>query len=228
MTALDIQPARDGSTKRAFREPHVPLPRLHPFPLWLALSLPAAAILTGLARSGGNIGAGSEALHMSGELSAWLLIATMLASPLALALRGWRGPRWLLKNRRYLGVAAFGYGALHTLLYILDRQTLGAVLSEATRFDIWTGWLAFLIFIPLAATSTDAAMRRLGRHWKTLQRFVYLAALLTALHWAALHKWGGIAPAALFFTPLAALEAYRLRIWLLRPRRDIPTAKETT
>ncbi len=114
------------------------------------------------------------------------------------------------KNRRYFGVAAFFYALAHTILYLVDLGTLQKVLSDLPHFYIWTGWLAFLIFVPLAVTSTDGWMRRLGRKWKTLQRTTYLAAVLTLLHWAALHDWNGLGGAMVHFLPLALLEAYRI------------------
>lgn len=189
-----------------------------PYRLWFLLSIPAALMIAGVIFAGGRLPEDSEILHISGELSAWTLIAAMLASPLSLVLRGWRGPRWMVKNRRYFGVAAFGYAALHTWFYLLDRGTFDAVAGEALQFDIWTGWIAFLIFVPLAATSMDFAVRKLGRRWKALQRATYVAAVLTALHWASLHDWGGVGPALVFFGPLAVLQVYRLWFWYLRPR----------
>lgn len=146
------------------------------------------------------------------------MIIAMMITPLAMLLKGWRGPRWLMKRRRYLGVAAFGYAAVHTALYLIDEGAVAFTLAEASKLYIWTGWLAFAIFVPLAITSTDGWVRTLGPRWKTLQRFVYGAALLTLLHWAALHDWGGIAPALVHFLPLGLLEAYRLRANMQRRR----------
>jgi sulfoxide reductase heme-binding subunit YedZ len=138
-------------------------------------------------------------------------------------LKGWRGPQWLKKNRRYLGVAAFGYALLHTIFYLIDKAGLDPVLSELPRLYIWTGWVAFLIFVPLAITSNDYFVRRMGTWWKWLQRWTYAAAVLTLVHWAAIHDWGGVAPALVHFAPLAVLEAYRVWYWTLR-RRPEPTA----
>ncbi|WP_216647030.1 ferric reductase-like transmembrane domain-containing protein [Roseovarius sp. THAF27] len=184
--------------------------------MWLILAFPAGAFLVQLILANGRIVEGAEVIHVTGELSAWLLIAALLASPLALILRGWRGPRWMLKNRRYLGVASFGYGALHALTYLLDRRAFTDVVSELDRLEIWSGWVSFAILLPLAVTSSDYVVRRLGAVWKTLQRSVYVAAGFTALHWASFEEWGGIAPTVLFFGPLLAFEGYRL--WLLNSR----------
>jgi sulfoxide reductase heme-binding subunit YedZ len=162
-----------------------------------------------------------EMVHPSGEFSARFLIVAMMATPLAMLLRGWRGPQWMKRNRRYLGVAAFGYALLHTVLYLIDKAALDPVLTDLPKFYIWTGWVAFLIFVPLAVTSHDWFVRRMGTWWKWLQRWTYLAAVLTLAHWAALNDWGGVAPALVHFGPLIALEAYRIWYWYLRPR---PTA----
>lgn len=189
--------------------------------VWAVLALPAIAVALPLITSSGQRDEWSDTIHITGELSAWLLIAALLASPLNLVLNGWRVPRWLMRNRRYLGVASFGYAVFHTVLYLIDRAALARVVSDIATFEIGTGWVAFLLFVPLALTSSDRAVRQLGRHWKPLQRSVYPAAALTALHWASQDGWGGLAPAVLFFGPLLGLEFYRLWVWGGRPRRRI-------
>lgn len=191
--------------------------RFHPYWLWLVLAIPAIGFTGALVNSPDPKIIG-ELLHPTGEFSARFLIIAMLASPLALVFKGRAFPRWLQKNRRYFGLAAFGYALFHTILYLIDKGAIGPILSDAPNFAIWTGWVAFLIFVPLAVTSTDSFMRKLGRRWKTLQRTTYMAAVLTLLHWAALHEWGGVGPALVHFGPLAALEAYRLWYWTLRAR----------
>lgn len=102
------------------------------------------------------------------------------------------------------------------MFYLLDAQTAARVLQDLPRLYIWTGWLAFLIFIPLAVTSMDYFVRQMGPRWKQLQRWTYAAAVLTLVHWAALHDWGGIGPALVHFLPLGLLEAYRAWYWARR------------
>lgn len=196
--------------------------RLSPYWLWLLLAVPAIGFASMLITSD-DPGVVHQLLHPTGEFSARFMIIAMLASPLALIFKGWRGPLWLKKNRRYFGVAAFFYALFHTVLYLIDTGTLAKVLDELPRLDIWTGWLAFLIFIPLAVTSTNYFVRVMGRNWKTLQRTTYVAAVLTLIHWAALHDWGGIGPALVHFGPLALLEAYRIWYWYLRPQTTAPS-----
>jgi methionine sulfoxide reductase heme-binding subunit len=189
--------------------------RLFPYWLWLLLSVPALAMMPALL--GDDPRAFHGLLHPTGETAARLLIVTMTATPLVLLFKGWRGPIWLKKNRRYLGVAAFGYALLHTYVYLVDKGSLAPILSDALHLDIWLGWLAFVIFVPLAATSTDWAVRRLGTAWKPLQRWTYAAAVLTLLHWASLHDWAHPASAMVHFAPLAILTGYRL--WWVYLRR---------
>ncbi|ASP22448.1 protein-methionine-sulfoxide reductase heme-binding subunit MsrQ [Antarctobacter heliothermus] len=192
----------------------------HPYTFWAVLCLPAIPMVAGL--TSGDPKAVHQLLHPTGEFAARFMIIAMMITPLMMLLKGWRGPRWLMKRRRYLGVAAFGYAALHTVLYLIDEGAGAFAGGELAQTYIWTGWLAFAIFVPLAVTSTDGWVRQLGPRWKTLQRFVYGAAVLTLVHWAALHDWGGIGAAMVHFVPLAALEGYRL--WSNMQRRSLRLA----
>lgn len=190
------------------------LEKLSPYWLWCLLALPAFGMING-AITAETTRELRELLHPTGEFSARFMIVALMATPLMLLFRDWRGPRWLVRNRRYFGVAAFGYAALHAVIYLIAEGTLARVLGELPQLDIWTGWLAFLILLPLAATSMDYAVRRMGPRWKALQRWVYAAAVLTLLHWASLRGWEGLTPALINFAPLIALVAYRgWWIWL--------------
>lgn len=184
---------------------------------WLLFALPAIGF-SYAALTSDNPETIRKLIHPTGEFSARFMIIAMMASPLTMLLKGWRGPQWLKRNRRYLGVAAFGYGLLHTQFYLIDKAGLDPVLSELPRLYIWTGWIAFLIFVPLAITSNDWFVRRMGKWWKWLQRWIYAAAVLTLVHWAALNDWSGTAPALVHFVPLIALEAYRIWYWIRQPR----------
>lgn len=187
-----------------------------PWFFWAVLALPSIGMIGG-ALGGNDL---QPLLHPTGEFAARFMIIAMMLTPLRMLFpkAGWIG--WLMKRRRYIGVAAFGYAALHTLYYVIDLGSLSAVLSDAVKFGIWTGWVAFLIFVPLALTSNDASLRALGPRWKTLQRFVYAAAVATLLHWIFVHNEAG--PALVHFVPLAALEGYRIWHVLTRRRRLAP------
>lgn len=179
------------------------------FLLWVILSLPAIGLLGRFVD--GDLLYG-EALHAAGVVSARLLLVTLAITPLRLFFPHATWPGWLLHRRRYFGVAAFLYAALHTAVYLHRKIGSGLVLEEATDFSMWTGWLALLMFLPLALTSNDASVRRLKRTWKNLHRWVYAAALLTFVHWifAAFSFVAGL----VHFIVLLVLESYR--IWKRR------------
>ncbi|MGE0004572.1 MAG: sulfite oxidase heme-binding subunit YedZ [Parvibaculaceae bacterium] len=122
-----------------------------------------------------------EALHRIGDWTVRLLIATLALSPLQRILM-W--PR-LASIRRMLGVAAFTYALAHLTLYAVNEKLdLVFVVSEIVRRIYLTiGFTALVGLCLLAATSTDAAMRRLGRNWKRLHVIVYGVAVLALLHY---------------------------------------------
>jgi sulfoxide reductase heme-binding subunit YedZ len=188
----------------------------HPYTFWLILSLPAIPMISSL--MGDDPRAIHKLLHPTGKFAARFMIFSMMITPLMMLFKGASWPRWLMRRRRYLGVAAFGYALAHTVLYLIDEGAVAISWREISRFYIWTGWLAFIVFVPLAVTSTDGWVRVLGTRWKTLQRFIYGAAVLTLIHWAALHEWGGIGAALVHFAPLGMLEAYRITSNLQRKR----------
>lgn len=111
-----------------------------------------------------------------------LLLVTLLVTPLRV-IGGW--PR-LQSFRRMLGLFAFFYVAMHFAWYLFVDQAFAwsQLLADiAKRPYITAGFLAFVLLVPLAATSTQAAMRRLGRRWQKLHRLVYPAAVLGCVHY---------------------------------------------
>jgi methionine sulfoxide reductase heme-binding subunit len=191
--------------------------RLSPYWLWLVMSLPAVAMFHDYFTTTAQRPL-RALLGPSGEWATYFLLIALAATPLVLLLPGWRVPRWLVRNRRYFGVAAFLYGVIHLGAYLARGSDLATLLAQALQFDLATGWVAFLIMVPLAATSADYAVRRMGRNWKALQRWAYPAAVLTLLHWASVEDWRNAGVAVAFFLPLAALTAYRAW-WNLRRAR---------
>jgi sulfoxide reductase heme-binding subunit YedZ len=110
-----------------------------------------------------------------------LLMISLAISP-ARAVFDW--PKLLLV-RRMVGVAALAYGLTHLSLYVVDEKFwLPTVVSEIVhRFYLTIGFVALVGLSALGATSTDAAVRRLGRRWKWLHRTVYGIAVLALLHY---------------------------------------------
>ena len=193
-------------------------------------ALPGAWLLTGLVRVllGDFDALGPEPIDtLTRETGQWalrLLLASLAITPL----RVWLGWRVLAPLRRTVGLLAFAYALMHLLTYAIgdqglllpgpDSDTAPSALSAigediAERPYITVGFSAFLVLLLLAATSTRASIRRLGRRWQTLHRLVYAAALLAVLHFLWLVKLDVREP-AIYAAVLGAL--LLLRIPLLR------------
>jgi methionine sulfoxide reductase heme-binding subunit len=156
--------------------------------------------------------------HSTGWWTLFLLCATLGVTPLRRA----TGANWLLKLRRMLGVYAFFYATLHFLTYVwLDQWfDIGAIAKDVLKRPyITVGFTAFLLLIPLAATSTNAMQRRLGRNWQRVHRFIYLIAVFGVLHFWWLVKRDVTEP-ALFALVVSGLLGARL-YWRVRRRTGI-------
>ena len=120
--------------------------------------------------------------HSTGWWTLTFLLITLSVTPLR-RLTGWN---WLLRLRRMLGLFAFFYVCLHFVTYIWLDQFFdwhSMVKDIAKRPFITVGFTAFLLLIPLAATSTNRMVKRLGaRRWQRLHRMVYIIATLGVLH----------------------------------------------
>jgi methionine sulfoxide reductase heme-binding subunit len=152
-------------------------------------------------------------LHGLGLWGLRLLLLTLCIRPAAVTLRQ---PR-LMRLRRMAGLWAFTYLVLHFLTWlVLDRglDLSGIAADIVKRPFITVGFAALLLLIPLAVTSTDRWMRRLGRRWQSLHKLVYVAALLGSLHFLWLVKADWREP-ALYIAVYVALMAWRW--WQRRP-----------
>jgi methionine sulfoxide reductase heme-binding subunit len=98
---------------------------------------------------------------------------------------------WLIQYRRMLGLLAFFYGCLHFLTYIwLDQFfDIHSIYKDVLKRPFITaGFTAFVIMIPLAATSTQWAIRKLGKRWQRLHRLIYISAIAGVVHYIWLVK----------------------------------------
>lgn len=111
------------------------LSRLSPYPLWLLLSI-LPALWLGQALGSGGPQTLEALLHPTGEMSARLLITTLMVTPLAMLFPQSGITRWLRRHRRHLGVAAFGYAALHAAFYVADLADPGRIVAELPRLYI--------------------------------------------------------------------------------------------
>lgn len=116
-----------------------------------------------------------------------LLLATLSITPLRRFLK-WN---FLGQYRRMLGLFAFGYGVVHLLIYLVFDQSLdpGLIWEDTIEHPrIAVGAVALLLLLPLALTSTDRMVRRLGKRWGRLHRLVYPATALGVLHYLMVQK----------------------------------------
>jgi methionine sulfoxide reductase heme-binding subunit len=195
----------------------------------VALGLaPLGALALGALR--GDLGANpvETVTHVTGEWTLRLLLATLAVTPLRRIL----GRPGLAPYRRTLGLLAFGYACLHFATYVALDLTFdfGAVAEDvAKRPYITVGFTAFCLLIPLAATSTRAMARRLGRRWVTLHRLVYVAAVLGIVHFLWLVK-ADLRPPLVHAAVLAVLLGLRLwwRIERARAERGAGFARAGT
>jgi sulfoxide reductase heme-binding subunit YedZ len=110
------------------------------------------------------------------------LLITLAVTPL----RDWFNAPWLVQLRRMLGLYAFFYVLMHFLTWLILDQGVywsGIVVDIAKRPFITIGFAALVLLTPLAVTSTNAMMRRLGKRWKTLHRLIYAIAPLGVWHY---------------------------------------------
>jgi sulfoxide reductase heme-binding subunit YedZ len=138
------------------------------------------------------------------------------------------GPN-LIRWRRAIGLLAFYYACLHLSVYMLLDQGLAwsAIWADIVKRPFITvGMVAFTLLVPLAATSNNRMIRRLGgAAWNRLHRLVYAAAALAVLHFVMLVKSWSL-ELAVYVTLIAALLLFRLVMSQLRRRqRSVPTAR---
>ncbi len=152
------------------------------------LPLMALGVAAGLGRLGVN--PIETVVRDLGDWALRLLLITLALTPLR---RATRWPGWT-RHRRLIGLLAFFYATLHLLVYgVLDQFFWGFQWSYLAR-DVFkrpfmlAGVAAFLLLVPLAVTSTRGWRKRLRRHWKTLHRLIYPAAVLAVVHYFMMLK----------------------------------------
>jgi sulfoxide reductase heme-binding subunit YedZ len=143
----------------------------------------------------------------------WALVFLLLALAVS-PLRKITGMAWLMRLRRPLGLASFGYALAHLVTWVWLEHwfELAPMITDIfKRPFITAGFVALVLLVPLAVTSTDTMMRRLGRRWGALHRLVYVAAVLAVLHywWHKAGKADVIEP-AMYALVLAVLLGWRI------------------
>jgi sulfoxide reductase heme-binding subunit YedZ len=198
---------------------------------WIKAALFAACLvpIARLAWLATHRGLGANPIEYVTHSTGWWTLALLLLTLSITPLRRITGAAWLLRLRRMLGLFAFFYASLHFTTYFwLDQffDLAGIVKDVAKRPFITIGFAAFVLLLPLAATSTNAMVRRLGaRRWQGLHRLVYVIATFGVLHFWWLVKKDVTEP-LWFAALLAALLAWRLA-YAWRQRRAGSAARAT-
>ncbi len=161
------------------------------------------------------------AILTCGMMALVFLVLTMAVTPVR-KLTGWN---WLLSFRRLLGLYAFLYAGLHFLLFFsLDRSfSISSTLAEMVkRKYLIVGSTGLLLMLPLAVTSTNGMIKRLGgKRWRALHRLAYVAAIAGVIHYYLQAKADTRQP-LVFAVLLASLLCYRLVSGRLRSRPAAP------
>lgn len=164
--------------------------------------------------------------HGSGDWALYLLCATLAVTPLR-RLTGWN---WVVRLRRMIGLFTFFYAFMHflTFLWFDHNFDVAAMWKDVLKRPFITvGFACFVLLTPLAATSTNAMIKRLGRNWAQLHKLIYLIAPLAILHYwwmkAGKHNfeqpivWGSVVAVLLL-----------LRVWWSASRPRPAVDKRTT
>ena len=158
--------------------------------LWTFLALPAIYIVILYAKEGMSYG---DVLNQTGLWSATFLLPALAATPFRRLFPKAMWPRKLMYHRRALGVTTFGYAVLHTGAYIQRKWGGKVILKETQGAGLLTGWIAVFIFLIMALTSNNLAVKKLGPRWQSLHRLVYMATALVFAHWFLSSDYPGAA-----------------------------------
>ncbi len=176
-------------------------------------------VLLGWDQSHHQLGANPQnfLILTTGMMALIFLILTMAVTPV----RKIFGLNWIIQLRRMLGLYAFFYACLHFLCFFsLDRAfSISSTLHEIiNRKYLWLGITGLLVMVPLAVTSTNAMIKRLGgKRWRALHRLAYVAAIASVIHYYMQVKKDVRQPLA-FAAVLALLLGWRLVEYWRRPK----------
>lgn len=179
--------------------------------LFAACLLPAARLVVGVLDDGLGANPLEFITRFTGTWTFNFLLITLSVTPL----RKLAGLPWLIRLRRMLGLFCFFYACLHFTTFVwfdhfFDWQEI--VKDVAKRPFITAGFTAFVLLIPLAATSNNRAVRRLGgKRWQALHRLVYAIGIIACVHYFWLVKPVALLDPLLYSAVLAVLLGWRAR-----------------
>jgi methionine sulfoxide reductase heme-binding subunit len=182
---------------------------------WLAIFVCVAPLLwLSVDIATNNLGGNPiQALHIRlGDWALRFLWLTLAITPIQ-TISKWRG---MTDYRQLFGLCAFFYASLHLLVYlIVDHNLMWRMIAIDIIESpyVWFGVLAYLIVFALAVTSPKFAKKRLGKNWKKLHRYIYLAAGAAMIHYFWQLK-GNLAEPVFYLILLFFLLSFRVVVWL--------------
>jgi sulfoxide reductase heme-binding subunit YedZ len=190
--------------------------------VFVAALIPLALLVLGSFR--GSLGANpiEKITHQTGLWTLILLLVTLSITPL----RRITAVNWVIQYRRMIGLFAFFYGCLHLMTYVWLDQFFDfhAMLHDVyKRPFITAGFTGFILMVPLALTSTQWSIRKLGKKWQTLHRLIYFSALAGVIHFIWLVK-KDIQEPVMYAIILGILMSIRVFYWARNWRRKIVPA----
>lgn len=192
--------------------------------VFLAALVPIALLVIGALR--GDLGANpiERITHQTGLWTLILLLTTLAITPI----RRITGVNWIIQYRRMIGLFAFFYGFLHLMTYVWLDQFFDfhAMLKDIyKRPFITAGFTGFMLMLPLALTSTQWSIRKLGKKWQTLHRLIYFSVLAGVVHFIWLVK-KDIQQPMIYAIILGVLMSVRVFFWVKNARRKaMPVAR---
>ena len=190
--------------------------------LFLVCALPLLSLVfSAFGIGGASLGANpvEKIQDTFGQWGLRFLVITLAVTPV----RDWFGMPWLVQLRRMLGLYAFFYVLLHFLTWLILDQGMywsGILQDIGERPFITIGFTAFVLLIPLAVTSTNKMMRRLGKRWKSLHRLIYAICLLAVWHYYWQVK-ADVTEPLIYLAIVLVLLGWR--VWKARPARAAAT-----
>ncbi len=152
--------------------------------------------------------------QFTGEWALRILLLSLAMTPLRMVLK----KPWPIRLRRMVGLFAFFYVLLHLSTYALLDQQLDVSAIVADIIDrpyITVGFVAFVILVPLALTSTKGMMKRLGKRWQSLHKMVYVAAVASVIHYVWLTRGDQLEP-MVYLAVLVGLLLFRVKKFVPR------------
>ena len=181
--------------------------------VFVACLIPALLLVRDAFTGGLGVNPIEDITHRTGDWALRFLLVTLAVTPVR-RLAGWHG---LIRFRRMVGLFAFFYAVLHFSTYLVFDHFFDILLiidDVAERKYVTAGFVAFVLMIPLAVTSTQGWIRRMGKRWTALHRLVYASAAAGVVHFLWLVKIDIGEPliyAAILAILLGARLAYRYR-----------------